>query len=189
MGIHFNSDNIEDLMRGDEKIFEKIFKFYFNRLVYYAQEFILDEEVAKEIVQDIFMKLWERKETLSENTNIQAYLFVLTRNQCLNYLKHIKIGNQFRKYSQEQARSMELNLTALEDECSEKLIAAELEQRINEAVDSLPDQCKKVFEMSRYDGLKYKQIAEKLNISVKAVEANISRALRQLSEYLKDYLS
>ena len=176
----FGTDDLKDLRQGKEQVFKRIFKSFYGKMLYYAMEFVPDKEVAKEIVQDAFLTLWEKKKTLSENTNIPSYLYVIIRNQCLNHLKRIKVESRFHNYSVEMARQNELNLAALEDEVSEKLIVSELEERVAEIIESLPDQCRRVFKMSRHEGLTYKQIADKLNISVKAVEGNISRALRQL---------
>ena len=188
MSDKFLQNDIRKLISGDEKIFERIFNTYYNSLVYYAKEYIIIEDQARDVAQEAFIKLWEKRQSLSPDSNIKAYLYITTRNLCLNYLDHIRVGQRFRRMKERDILTIELNSIALHDPTAEHLIASELESQIEKLINELPEQNKKVFRMHRFDGMKYSEIAQKLNISVKAVEAHISRALRHLKDHLKDYL-
>jgi RNA polymerase sigma-70 factor (ECF subfamily) len=188
MSDKFKQNEIRKLIGGDERSFERIFNMYYSSLVFYAKEYVIIEDQAREIVQETFIKLWENRQSLSPDSNIRAYLFIITRNLCLNHLNHLRVGQQFKRMKEQDVLTTELNTMALQDSSSEYLIASELENEIERLIEELPDQNKKVFRMHRFDQMKYSEIAQQLNISVKAVEAHISRALKHLREHLKDYL-
>lgn len=188
MTLFLSKEDIQELKKGNTSLFENIFLHYFGRLVSYATEYVSDREVAKEVVQDAFMRLWENRKVLRDDSNIQSYLYTLTRNLCLNHLKRVKNSYRFIEYTRKEELILRFNRLALEDKSAEGLLTFDLENKIREAIDSLPQQCKRVFILSRFEGMKNRQISEKLNITVKAVEANISRAMKHLSVQLKDFL-
>jgi RNA polymerase sigma-70 factor (ECF subfamily) len=181
-------NDIRKLIGGDSEIFEKIFHAYYENLVFYAREYIIIEDQAREIVQEAFVKLWERRQSLSTDSNIRAYLYIITRNLCLNYLDHIRVGQRFKRMKERDVLTLELHSIAMQDPTSEYLIAGELESKIEKLIEELPEQNRKVFKMHRFDDMKYSEIAQKLNISVKAVEGHISRALKYLRDHLGEYL-
>jgi RNA polymerase sigma-70 factor (ECF subfamily) len=183
-----NQADICKLIGGNEGVFEQIFNMYYSPLVYFAKEYVIFEDQAREIVQEAFIKLWEKRQSLSPDSNIKAYLYVTTRNLCLNYLDHIRVGQKFKRMKEREMLTYEINRIALHDPTAEYLITSELESRIEELIDELPERNQKVFRMHRFDNMKYSEIAQKLNISVKAVEAHISRAIKHLRNHLKDYL-
>lgn len=159
--------------------FETLFKTHFAPLTGFSQTFVKDEDTAKEIVQNVFINLWDKKERLDVNQPIKSYLYTSVRNRSLNYLRdHKKFRSQV----------LDDDLSHLESEQqSDPLVSEELQEKIDRAIGLLPEKCKEVFELSRFEGLKYKQIAEQLGISVKTVENQISKALKILREELKDY--
>lgn len=165
---------IQSLRRGDKKSFEKIYTVFFYRLVNFAKEYVVDVEVAREIVQDSFLSLWEYRSRLRDNTNISAYLFTITRNNSLNFLKHLLAIRKYSEYSKYSREQYQLNYIALKDESSEQIIYKELQERIQSAITQLPPKCRQIFEMSRVDELKHREIASVLNISIKTVDNQIS---------------
>lgn len=143
-----------------------------------------DMEDAEDIVQETFYRIWKNRIELDENKSIQSYLFTSIRNSCLNILQHKKTENQY-------ARLMATVYLNNLDEVSphESLVAEDIEKDFHNALEKLPSQCRKIFELNRLDGLKYHEIAEKLNISTKTVETQMSRALVKIRLQLKDHLT
>ena len=170
----------KDFKIESKKDFEKIFNDHYSTLCAYANNFLKDVDASEEVVQEILFKLWTNRDKIIITSTIQSYLFRSVRNASLNVLKHVNIREDY-KIQHEYERDDELSS---EDE----MIVSELDQKIRAAIDQLPIERKKVFIMSRYDGLKYKEIAEKLNISVSTVENQMVKALKFLRTELKDYL-
>lgn len=178
-----------DLRNGDRKAFTRIFHLYNPRLSYFAREYVIDEEVALNMVQDAFLKLWENSKNLKDSTSINAYLYTLTRNNCLNYLKHQKVEAKYHQKVTTDSLALELNYGALKRLEYDLYDFEEVQKIIDQTIELLTPQCKQVFLLSRFDNLTNAEVAEKLGISVKAVEANITRALKIFRLELKDYLS
>jgi RNA polymerase sigma-70 factor (ECF subfamily) len=160
--------------------FEILFNTHYSNLCAYANNFLKDVDASEEVVQEVLFKLWTNKETIIITTSIQSYLFRAVRNASLNVIKHINIREDYKMQNEYEMQ----NELSTEDE----MIVSELDLKIREAIDQLPMERKKVFLLSRYDGLKYKEIAEKLNISVSTVENQMVKALKFLRTELKDYL-
>ena len=177
----------EELIEGNIKAFEAIFKQYYNGLLYFASSYVKSKEDANDIVQSIFLNLWEHRFSLHSDTNITAYLFTTTRNYCLNYLNHLKARSNYITFQEQNWKEVQLNIYALEGFNPSSLDYEELENNLRKAIDSMPEQCAKIFMLSRFDGLKYTEIAEKLTISVKTVEKKMSIALSHLRLELKNY--
>ncbi len=137
---------------------------------------------AEEIVQEMFFNFWQKREKTEISISLEAYLFRSVRNACLNYLKHLKIREQYRLATNQELRNKE-------QEVHDHVVALELHDRIENAIDQLPTERRRIFKMSRYEELKYKEIAERLGISVKTVEVQMSKALKFLRQHLSDYLS
>lgn len=171
---------------GDEKAFEEVFSTHFRSMCFYAKLFGLSLEQAKEIVQFTFLRFWEVRSQIQPIGPIQHYLFKAVRNNSLNYLRKHK--------SQLSLIDAEANISALENEIGgdisghETLVYGELEQRFKAALEDLPPKMRQIFVLSRYEGFSYKEIAEELNISVKTVETQMSKALAKLRVELKEYL-
>lgn len=165
---------------GDKKVFEEVFRLYYRPLCGYAQTLLKDADEAEEAVQNLFFNLWSRREALEINVSVKSYLYRATHNDCLNRIKHGKVRLAYAEEVKTTAGSFE--------DGQERIQARELSQRINTAVSELPEQCGVVFKLSRFENLKYNEIAERLDISVKTVENHMGKALKLLREKLKDYL-
>lgn len=180
---------VKFLKEGNQEVFESVYKKFYGPLYVYSKEYVVDGDIAHGIVQDTFLKLWEKRTNLDDNTYLQSYLYRLTRNNCLNYLKHLKVQEKYKKFSRIKKLEIELNSTALNHSSAEKIISDELEEKINETIESLPPKCKQIFKMSRYDEMKYKEIAKELNLSVKTVENQIIKALGILRKHLSEFIT
>lgn len=176
-------------MRGEEKTFHTIFIAYFESLTVFAKAYVVDIEIAKDIVQEAFYNLWEKRSSLPENSDLKSYLYQATRNNCLNYLKRLKVQEKYEKRILDNYNDLLLNHEALSQLNVDALSFNELLEALNKAISNLPPKCREVFELSRVDGMKNREIAEQLNISVKAVEGHISKALKQLKDQLNSYYS
>ena len=172
---------LETLQLGNESAFEMIFRTYYQPLCRYAYSFLQDKEEAEEVVQASFITVWEKRNNLTIETSLKSYLYRMVRNSCLNVIKHEKVKQQHVAH--------ELAVSEVSHESvSQKVQAAELEIRITEAMKTLPEQCRLVFQLSRFEELKYQEIADQLQISVKTVENHMGKALKLMREQLKDYL-
>lgn len=161
--------------------FEQLFREHFLHLANFARQYVGDEDSAKEITQKVFISLWENRDKIDTQKSIASYLFTSVKNRCLNHLRDHK------KY-----RSSILDLEGHDFDLSvepDHGELAELEHKIGIALDSLPEKCRTVFEMSRFHDKKYKEIAEALEISQKTVEAHMSKAIKALRVHLQDYMS
>ncbi len=184
------TDNLlEKLKDGDKSAFTRIFYIYNSRLSYFAKTYVIDKDIAANIVQDAFLQLWENKKKLSDNTFIVAYLYTITRNSCLNYLKHQRVEAKYHQKVIKDSLELELNYGALRSLDFDLYDFERVQAIIDKTIQLLTPQCKEVFMMSRFKNMSNAEIASKLNISVKAVEANITRALKIFRSELKDYLS
>ncbi|HRW99051.1 MAG TPA: RNA polymerase sigma-70 factor [Cyclobacteriaceae bacterium] len=163
---------------GRQSQFEKLFRELFAPLCGFSMKYVHDLDEAKNLVHEAFIALWEKYETLPMDTNFRSYLYTAVRNKSLNYLRD---------------RKLHLSVSAVEnhatDTASGKLMSDELEREIALAINSLPERCRVIFEMSRFEELKYAEIADKLGISIKTVEAQMSKALSILRKHLADFLS
>lgn len=169
------------LKAGDINAFEMLFRTYYQPLCNYAYTFVQDRDEAEEIVQNTFLNVWEKRDNLSIHTGVKPYLYAMVRNACLNVIKHEKVKQQH----------VAIELVAGEksaDSVTRTVVAAELETRISQAMNKLPEQCRLVFKLSRFEELKYAEIAEQLNISVKTVENQMGKALKIMRDQLRDYL-
>lgn len=178
-------DNGEHLIQlpaiKDEAAFEQVFKTHFKNLHAYACTITKQEAAAEEIVQQIFVKLWERSEELSISGSVAAYLYRAVYNESLNYLKHQKVRAVHQKY-------VEHSMKNENEHAGKKLSLKELEGRLAQALNELPEQCRTIFQMSRFEELRYKEIADRLGISVKTVENQMGKALKLLRVKLVEFL-
>lgn len=168
----------ERIKQGDIKAFENLFHTYYAPLSYYAARILNDDILGEEIVQDFFVSLWEKREQISVEISVKNYLFRSIKNQCLNLIKHNKI--------KERHTQKILSENNIQHNIEEILDANELSEKIEQSINELPDKRKEIFRLSREEGLKYREIAEKLNISIKTVETQMSLAIKHLREKLKN---
>lgn len=170
------------LKQGDEKVFESVFREFYAPLCVHARRYLIDPDVAEEVVQDMFFKMWERRDSMVINTSLVAYLFKSVTNHALN---HIKYQTHARKYQEYVGFRVDDHRSV---SAHDALVHADLEKQLIGLVKSMPEKRRKIFEMSRLEGLKYNDIAEKLGISIKTVEVQMSKALEFMREKLRDYL-
>ena len=172
---------------GDEEALHSLFLIYFPRLNDFAARVISDPETSQDITQDVFLKIWEKREQI-EVQNIESFLYRLVRNSCIDHIKKIKFIDNRKSEWGEHLRFEELyHIDFIRDE-PYILIQEELRSEIEKTIKSLPDRCREVFMLSRIDGLKNREIAEKLNINIKNVERHLSRAIRTFREKFSNEL-
>lgn len=178
----------EKLRSSDEAAFKVIYNKYVPRLYYFIREYVPQKDIVENIVQDTLMVLWDKRTTLSDDTNLSAYLYTVARNQCLHKLRDLKYLKKLFDTSKISELELKTNMDALISLDTSVLTFDEIEKIIKSTLDQLPTQCRRVFSLSRFEGKKYKEIAEELNISQKAVERHISNALKLFRINLKEYL-
>ena len=169
------------ISKGDKIAFEKAFRAFYAALCNYALSLVKDKDEAEEVVQNVFFNIWNKRTALQVSGSLKAYLYRSVHNECLNKIKHVKMKTTY-------AEDYRKNASGSFDNAADHLHAKELGQKINTAIDSLPEQCGNVFKLSRFENLKYNEIAQHLNISIKTVENHMGKALKILREQLKDYL-
>jgi RNA polymerase sigma-70 factor, ECF subfamily len=172
-------DLLQRLRAGDQDAFDSIFRSHYAHLVRAAEGMLREREPAEDVAQDVMLELWRRRETLVFETSLRAYLYRAVRNRALNHLRHLKIAPRVDPES-----APELSVPAADRETLEQ----EVQAALKEAVAALPARCREVFELSRVQGLKYAEIAETLDISIKTVEAQMGKAIRVLRTRLAAWL-
>ncbi|MBN2275055.1 MAG: RNA polymerase sigma-70 factor [Bacteroidales bacterium] len=171
--------DLDDLKSGDIYPYEMLFREYYRPLVVFALKYVKDQDTAKEIVQEFFVKLYEKRFSFVIDTSLKSYLYRSIYNSCINYISHIEMRNRHFK---------KIALLTENDFSENQISTIELQNRIYTSIDSLPLQCKRIFKMNRLEGLKNEEIAEKLKISKRTVETQISKALKIMRKKLADYL-
>ena len=169
----------ERIRKGDIEQFESLFRSSYVSLVKYARTLIKDQDTAEEIVQDLFVRLWQEKEKIKIESSLSGYLFRSVHNRCLHYIGH-------RKVVERHADEMSARTPDATEDPSEILHYKDLQTRIERILERLPERCSTIFCMSRFEGLKYSEIAEKLSVSVKTVEASMGRALKEFRKELAE---
>jgi len=185
MNLAWN-DRLIESKSVDKSLFEALYQYFHPRLKYFANQYLHDSDDAQSIVQDVFTELWDKRNSLSEDTNIQAWLFTVTKNKALKMISKIKSRQNYDNYI--RIRQLDIDYKALDDFETSNFLFDELQSKVQSALEKLPASCRMIFEMSRFQDKKNKEIAEELGLSIKTVEAQISKALKLMRNYLKDYL-
>ncbi|MBS1567224.1 MAG: RNA polymerase sigma-70 factor [Bacteroidetes bacterium] len=172
---------IQLLGNRDEGAFEQVFKAHFKNLHAYACTIVQETAAAEEIVQNVFYKIWEKAAQLNISPPVAAYLYRAVNNESINYLKHQKVKSVHRAHTLYHMKNQSENAT-------KKVLAGELEKRLRKALTELPEQCRIIFQLSRFEELRYREIAGRLGISVKTVENQMGKALKLLRVKLVDFL-
>lgn len=187
--MHVYSDNnllIADIRNGKHEAYEYLFATYYPRLHNYALRFLADGDAVGDIIQDCFMKLWEKRGELILQS-VDALLFRMVRNQCLNYLRHKALeDSEWLQSLNLEDHSERLYSTDFLDDPDQELLFQELKRQVEHTLDALPERSRQIFTMSRFDGMKNREIAEELGISVKVVERHIGRALKMFRRQLRN---
>jgi RNA polymerase sigma-70 factor (ECF subfamily) len=178
--MNLTGEDTQVWSREAEAEFEKIFKSNYKNLYSYAQTIVHDSIMAEEMVQNVFCRLWEKREQIQVRESTGAYLYRSVYHESLNYLKHLKVRDTYQAYV--------LNQMANSDSAAYEIELSELEDRLESALLELPEKCRTIFQMSRFEELKYQEIADKLEIPVKTVENQMGKALKLLRLKLVDFL-
>ncbi len=169
------------IKEGNERIFEETFRKYYQSLCNYANSILKEMDEAEEVVQNLFLSIWEKRSDLEISISLKSYLYRAVHNHCLNRIKHLKVREEYQQYA--------VNFyDASYESVSQTVMKNELETKIEEAIKKLPEQCRLIFRMSRFEELKYHEIAEQLELSPKTVENQIGKALKILRVELAEYL-
>ncbi|MBS1601371.1 MAG: RNA polymerase sigma-70 factor [Bacteroidetes bacterium] len=178
---HFFNDScppelLQLVSNGDQTAFRQLYAFFYKRLYHFALALVKTRESAEEIVEDVFVRIWQRRTDLSAIRNVRVYLYTATKNSALNYL-----SQKARQSITEPFDHIHVDLNDSAVTPEQILITAEIHQKIQKAVEALPPRCKMIFKLVREDGLRYKEIAEILNISINTIDAQMAIAVKRIS--------
>lgn len=171
---------LKRIREGDIHEFETLFREYYEALCGFGNKYLGSIEQVEEVVQDTFYNIWKNRKTLNIKTSLKSYLYTAVKNNCLQVLRTRSLDVKYENYYKSHYSNESISP-------ADELNAKELSKVIDKALNSLPERCQKIFKMSRYEGLKYHEIASKLEISIKTVEANMGKALKHFRGYLKEY--
>ncbi|RIH62769.1 RNA polymerase sigma-70 factor [Mariniphaga sediminis] len=177
----------ERLRNDDEAAFKVLFNDFYSKLYYFVLEFIPLKDIAEDIVQDTLVTLWNKRSELKDDSNLTSYLFTVAKNNALKRLRDKKYRQKMFSNVMDVSE-LNLNVAALSTIDTSVCAFTDIEQIIQETLFTLPPQCRRVFELSRFQEMKNREIAEELNISVKTVEGHISKSIKTFKVALKDYL-
>lgn len=182
------SELLNNLRNGDISAFNVIFKTYYSGLCYYASDLVRDKDLAREIVQDAFVKLWEIHSSIIIKSSLKAYVYRIVYNKCIDFLKQQSVRKN--KEVQIDDITIQIDMLLLSDtfEPFDDMYSEQIEADLEDAMNNLPPQCRDVFILCRHNKLSYPQIAEKLGISVSSVKSQIKRAIDKLVTALEKYL-
>lgn len=169
-------------LQYNDESFEHLFKTHFKALHAYAIAILRDDDAAEEVVQNMFLKFWEKRELLNIQTSVKAYLYKCVYHDSLNLLKHEKIKTKYQDFAS-------YTMNSHNEPASSKVETTELAYQIGLALNELPEQCRTIFQMSRFEELKYREIADQLGLSVKTIENQMGKALKIMRLKLADFLS
>lgn len=167
------------IRQGDADAFSRLFDQYYALLCYFAARYLKDTDQARSLVQQLFVDLWMKREKIKITASVKSYLFHSVKNRCIDYLRKEKTTAEL------TSSITDLNETPFHDLVEE----AELNELVINSINKLPEKCREIFILCKYEGLKYAEIASKLNISIKTVEMQMGIALKKLRNYLSDYQS
>ena len=171
----------EKVKKGDIKSFELLFRKYYTILCNYAYKIHKDMDTAEEIVQDLFFNIWEKRHSLTIESSVKSYLFKSTYNRSMLLMRHKSVKTRYEKYLKD-------NNGLTESDASEEIVVEELARVIDRTLEELPERSRKIFSLSRFEGLKYQEIAKRLSLSVKTIESNMGKALKLFRKNIKAYL-
>lgn len=177
------------LRDGDKVIFSQLFQQFYSSLCNYANGFVFNEEIAKEVVLDIFLNIWEKRESLNIINSLKAYLYRAVHNQCLNYIKKSHNIRVLQVYSNEDERVKDSLLNKeIPPDVYDKLFTEEVKIQLEKVMKDLPDQSRKIFYLCRFENLSYKEIARELKVSLSTVKTHMARATLKLSAEIRKFI-
>ncbi len=172
---------INEVQQGKNEAWEYITKAYYPQILNFITGMTRDRETAEELVQDVFVNFWVKRDRLNVTISLKAYLYRAARNHTLNYLKR-------KKFEQDYQKGLMLTTPWQKNQTEQDFTFSELEKKLNQAIDSLPENCKEIFLLSRYEGMTYKEIAVTLDVPARTVHYQIGLALKHLRNKLKGHV-
>ncbi len=169
-----------ELKQGDIHAFSFLFRKYYKDLVLFGGRFLPDRNTCEDVVQSVFLKLWQERDCLEIKTSIKSFLLKSVQNSCLDIIRHEQIKQNYEDATQ-------FNFSFDDIDADNYILYSDLKSHLDIALNKLPDNCREAFELNRFDGLKYKEIAQKLDVSERTVEVRIGKAIGLLRQYLKDF--
>jgi len=186
--VQNNKQLLELLMNGDEASFKVVYNHFYPKLFYFVHEYIPSKDLVEDIVQDTFLTLWKKRLQLDPDTNLNAWLYTVAKNNSLKKIRDEKYRKAIFREGRWTDFELELNVGALSKLDTSDLSFSEINRIIQTTLDHFPPQCRMVFELSRFDHKKNKEISDELGISVKTVEGHMTKAIKLFRVALKDYL-
>jgi RNA polymerase sigma-70 factor (family 1) len=169
--------------------FKDVYVTYYSRMKHFAQEYVLSEADAENIVQDVFLEVWKRRDVLAYHVNLIAFLFTSVKNECLDFLQHKVIEEKAVTHIKEEyTRTLQMKYESLEAFDEGFFSEDDIETLITKAIDSLPEKCREIFIKSKIEGKRQKEIAEELGVSINTIETQMGIAYKKLKVELKDVL-
>lgn len=174
---------------ADLRMFNQLFADYQGRFIRFANSYVRDSAVAEDITVESLMYYWENRHTLPQDTNIPAYVLTTIKHKCINYLEHLRVREEYSEKMQAHAAwELSTRISTLEACDPEELFTKEIQELVDKTLASLPDQTRKVFQLSRYENKSHKEIADQLDVTTKGVEYHITKALTALRAVLKEHI-
>ena len=186
--MNSEQDILLKIKQGNLLAFEKLYNEMQPRLYAFTRKFFVNQELAKDLVQDVFYDFWKNSGNIMITTSISSYLFKMVQNRCLNYLRELRIHNKYSNYVEIKLKEAEVLFFDQDYSGYHSIFFEDIKNILQIKIDELPDACREIFILSRYEGYSNKEISERLNISLRTVENQVYRALKVLKEGLKDYL-
>ncbi len=180
-------NTIRLIRQGDKEVFKKLFEIYYYRLFLYAKSYVEDADTAKDIVQDLFINLWEKKKNLVITSSLSSYFFRAIHNRSIQFLRHKKVISKHKEKHMLKIKEAEILYNTSVDFTFSEVQFNEIRDILNRTYSSLPGKTREVFRLSRQEARSNQDIAETLNISIKTVEYYITKALKIFHSALKDY--
>jgi RNA polymerase sigma-70 factor (ECF subfamily) len=177
------SDGIAELKKGNAQAFSLIFNTYYKDMVLFGGNFLPEQTVCEDIVQSIFLKLWRDRTELVIETSLKSYLLKAVRNACMDEIRHRHIVLEYASHAPPDKLSNDLVDTG------NYILYSDLQKHLHQALEKLPKSYREAFELNRFEGLKYREIAEKLKVSERTIEVRISKSIGLLRKYLHEFLS
>lgn len=183
-----NEKILAGIKRGDQDVFKQLFDMFYHRLFLYAKSYVDQEEVARDIVQDLFLYVWRKRATINITTSVSSYLFRAVHNKSIQYLRHQQVSENYNSIQALKQKEAELLYHHEDDFTSSSLEYEEMNNVIDETLRSLPEKTKQIFSLSRKGGMTNQQISNQLQVDIKTVEYHITKALKAFKNSLKDYI-
>jgi RNA polymerase sigma-70 factor (ECF subfamily) len=184
----YENDLFRQVKKGDVYAFEKLFKSHYKNLCFFAEGYVKEKAMAEEIVGSFFITLWEKRKAIEIKGSVKSYFYSSIHNQCIKYLEHLKVMKKYEEYAAFKLKNKELMAPSSNAYPLANMISQEIVNDIEKSIDGLPEKCREIFCLSRFEEMSYEAISAKLNISINTVRTQMARALQKLRDDLKNYL-